>query len=189
MRKAPSHVARRQSDWSTQCSYGGCNHDCVEGGRTMEMDRENKIALFVGAGIGATLMFMLDPGRGARRRALVRDKTTKIFRRSGRAIHDRTQDIGNRLSGTVHEIRAKSASPPTDDQLEERVRAELGHKVEHAKSIEVIVDEGFVTLRGNVLRDELEDVLSAVRDVPGVRKVHSEMQIRSDPGDIPSLQS
>jgi len=155
----------------------------------MELDRENKLALFVGAGLGAALMFMLDPGRGARRRALVRDKTAKIFRRGGRVIHDRTEDIGNRLTGTVHEIRARRAPPPTSHQLEERVRAELGHRVEHPKSIEVIVDDGFVTLRGNVLRDELEDVLRTVRDVPGVRKVHSEMQIRSDPGDIPSLQS
>lgn len=151
--------------------------------------RENKIALFVGAGLGATLMFILDPARGARRRSLVRDKTAKIFRRGGRAIRDRSEDIGNRLSGTVAEIRAKRAPPPTDNQLEERVRAELGHRVEHAKSIDVIAEDGFVTLRGNVLRDELEDVLGTVRDVPGVRKVHSEMLIRSNPGDIPSLQS
>jgi hypothetical protein len=155
----------------------------------MEFDRESKVALFVGAGLGATLMFILDPGRGARRRALVRDKTVKVFRRGGRVIHERGEDIGNRLSGKVAEIRAKKAPAPTNHQLEERVRAELGHNVEHPKSIEVIADDGYVTLRGNVLRDELEDVLSTVRDVPGVRKVHSEMQIRSDPGDIPSLQS
>lgn len=154
----------------------------------MELDRENQIALLVGAAFGAALMFAFDPARGARRRALVRDKTAKMLRRGGRAIHDRGEDIGNRLTGTVAEIRAKSSPPPQNHQLEERVRAELGHKVEHPKSIEVIVDAGFVTLRGNVLRDELEDVLSTVRDVPGVRKVHSEMQIRSDPGDIPSLQ-
>lgn len=156
------------------------------------MDRfskESKIALFIGAGLGATLMFMLDPGRGARRRALVRDKTAKVFRRSGRVIQESSQDIRHRLSGKVAEIRSKNAPPPTNLQLEERVRAELGHNVEHARSIEVIADDGYVTLRGNVLRDELEDVLSTVRDVPGVRKVHSEMQIRSDPGDIPSLES
>jgi gas vesicle protein len=155
----------------------------------MELDRENKIALLVGAAFGAALMFAFDPARGARRRALVRDKAAKALRRSGRAIHDRGEDIGNRLSGTVAEIRAKRAPPPTDHQLEERVRAELGHKVEHPKSIDVIVDDGFVTLSGDVLRDELEDVLGAVRDVPGVRKVHSEMQLRSDQRDIPSLQS
>jgi hypothetical protein len=151
--------------------------------------RESKIALFVGAGLGATLMFILDPARGARRRSLVRDKTAKIFRRGGRAIHDRREDVGNRLSGTFAEIRSRRAPPPTNHQLEERVRAELGHRIEHAKSIEVIAEDGFVTLRGNVLRDELEDALRTVRDVPGVRKVHSEMQIRRDPGDIPSLQS
>jgi len=151
--------------------------------------RENRIGLFVGAALGATLMFILDPARGARRRSLVRDKTAKIFRRGGRAIHDRREDIGNRLTGAVAEIRARGAPPPTNHQLEERVRAELGHRVEHAKAIHVIVDDGYVTLRGNVLRDELKHILGAVRDVPGVRKVHSEMQIRSNPGDIPSLQS
>ena len=155
----------------------------------MEFDREQKIALFVGAGLGAALMFILDPARGARRRSLVRDKTLKVFRRSGRAVHERSEDIGNRLKGSVAELRSKTAPPPTNHQLEERVRAELGHNVEHTKAIEVIADDGYVTLRGNVLRDELEDILSTVREVPGVRKVHSEMQIREAPGDIPSLQN
>jgi hypothetical protein len=155
----------------------------------MEFDREKQIVLFVGAGLGAALMFILDPGRGARRRALVRDKTGRLLRRGGRAIHDRSEDLRNRISGTAAEIRARKLEPPTDHQLEERVRAELGHHVEHSRAIEVFAEDGEVTLRGNVLRDELDDVLSTVRRVNGVRDVRSEMQIRSDPGDIPSLQS
>jgi osmotically-inducible protein OsmY len=154
----------------------------------MEFDREKQIALLVGAGLGAALMFILDPGRGARRRALVRDKTGKLLRRSGRAIHERSEDIRNRIGGTAAELRAKDSTPPTDHQLEERIRAELGHHVEHARAIEVFAENGEVTLRGNVLRDELDDVLGTVRRVNGVREVRSEMQIRSDPGDIPSLQ-
>jgi len=58
----------------------------------MERDRDKQIALFVGAGLGAALMFMLDPARGARRRALVRDKTVKVLRQGGRAIQDRSED-------------------------------------------------------------------------------------------------
>ena len=95
----------------------------------MEFDRENQIALLVGAGLGAALMFILDPGRGARRRALVRDKTGKLLRHSGRAIRDRSEDIRNRISGTAAEIRAKDSTPPTDHQLEERVRAVAAHPV------------------------------------------------------------
>ena len=152
-------------------------------------DRDKEIALLIGAGLGAALMFILDPARGGRRRALVRDKSLKVLRRGGEAIQERTEDIGNRLTGAVAELRGRRASPPTDLQLEERVRAELGHKVEHAKAIEVFAEDGKVTLRGDVLREELDDVLDAVRGVHGVSDVRSEMMVRATPGDIPALQS
>jgi gas vesicle protein len=155
-------------------------------GEAMEIDRRNQIALFVGAGLGAALMFMLDPARGSRRRALVRDKTGKIIRHGGRAIQDRTEDIGNRISGVAAELKAKRLPPPADDQLVERIRAELGHAVEHTRGIEVIAESGNVTLRGYVLRDELEDVLDTARHVNGVRKVRSEMQIKDSAEDIPA---
>ena len=155
-------------------------------GEAMENDRRNQIALFVGAGLGAALMFMLDPARGSRRRALVRDKTGKIIRQGGRAIQDRTEDIGNRIAGVAAELKAKRLPPPADDTLVERIRAELGHAVEHTSAIEVISESGNVTLRGYVLRDELEDVLDTARHVNGVRKVRSEMQIKDSGEDIPA---
>ena len=152
-------------------------------------NRDKELALLIGAGLGAALMFILDPARGGRRRALVRDKSLKALRRGSEAIHERTEDIGNRLTGAVAELRGRRASPPTNLQLEERVRAELGHKVEHARAIEVFAEDGKVTLRGDVLREELDDVLGAVRGVHGVRDVRSEMNVRATPGDIPLLQS
>ena len=151
----------------------------------MERDRDKQIALFVGAGLGAALMFILDPARGARRRALVRDKTVKVLRQSGRAIHDHGEDIGHRLTGVAHEWKAKRLPPPGNDQLEERIRAELGHKVEHSRAITVSAEEGIVTLKGYALRDELEDILDTARHVNGVRRVRSEMQIKDSPEDIP----
>jgi hypothetical protein len=162
--------------------------------RRQEMGRNDRdkelaqLALLIGAGLGAALMFILDPERGGRRRALVRDKSLKTLRRGGEAINERTEDIGNRLTGAVAELRGRRASPPTNLQLEERVRAELGHKVEHAKAIEVFAEDGKVTLRGDVLREELDDVLGTVRGVHGVRDVRSEMNVRATPGDIPALQ-
>jgi hypothetical protein len=151
----------------------------------MERDRDNQNALFVGAGLGAALMFILDPARGARRRALVRDKTVKALRQSSRAIHNRGENIGHRLTGAAHEWKAKRLPPPSNDQLEERIRAELGHKVEHARAIIVAAEDGNVTLKGFALRDELEDILDTARHVNGVRKVRSEMQIKDSPEDIP----
>ncbi|HUQ19075.1 MAG TPA: BON domain-containing protein [Gemmatimonadaceae bacterium] len=151
----------------------------------MEHDREKQIALFVGAGLGAALMFILDPARGSRRRAIVRDKTVKVIRQGGRAIHDRGEDIGNRLTGAAHEWKAKRLPPPANDQLEERIRAELGHNVEHSHAITVTAQDGSVTLGGYGLRDELEDILDTARHVNGVRKVRSEMQIKDSPEQIP----
>jgi osmotically-inducible protein OsmY len=155
----------------------------------IEIGGPSRLALLLGVGLGAALMFILDPDRGARRRALVRDKSVKLLRRGGREIHDRGEDIGNRIAGAAAETRGRLKDAPTNYQLEERVRAELGHHVEHAKAIDVVADEGNVTLRGDVLRDELDDVLDTVRSVRGVREVRSELQLRSTPGDIPSLQN
>ena len=147
----------------------------------MELDREKQLSLFIGAGLGASLMFVLDPTRGARKRALLQGKTGKAY--------DRSEDIGNSLSGVGAEIWARRLPPPTDSQLEKQVRSELGHHIEHGWTIEVVADDGYVTLRGNVLRDELEDAVSTARDVQGVRKVWSEMRVRDQLGDTGSLQS
>jgi hypothetical protein len=152
-------------------------------------DRDKELALLIGAGLGAALMFILDPARGGRRRALVRDKSLKVLRRGSEALQERTEDIGNRLTGAVAELRGRRGSPPTNLQLEERVRAELGHKVENAKAIEVFAEDGKVTLRGDVSREELDDVLDAVRGVHGVRDVRSEMMVnntseRNDSADL-----
>jgi osmotically-inducible protein OsmY len=144
----------------------------------------NRLALLLGVGLGAALMFILDPERGARRRALVRDKSVKLLKKGTRTVRNRGEDIGNRLVGVAAETRGRLKDSPTDDQLEARVRAELGHSIEHPKSIDVVADDGFVTLRGNVLKDEVHDVLEAVRGVRGVRDVRSEMQVQESTADL-----
>lgn len=146
----------------------------------MEFDKEKQLSLFIGAGLGASLMFVLDPTRGTRRRAPMRGNTGKA--------HGGSEDIGKDLSGVGADILARKLPPPTDSQLERRVRSELGHHIEHGWTIEVVADDGYVTLRGNVLQDQLEDAVSTARDVQGVRKVWSEMQVRDQPGDARSLQ-
>jgi hypothetical protein len=147
----------------------------------MEFDKEKQLSLFIGAGLGASLMFVLDPARGTRRRASMRGKTGEA--------HSGSEDIGNSLSGVGAEIWTRKLPPPTNSQLERQVRSELGHHIEHGWTIDVVADDGYVTLRGKVLQDELEDAVSTARDVQGVRKVWSEMQVRDRPGDSRSLQS
>ena len=56
-------------------------------------------ALLTGLGIGAALMYVLDPERGKRRRALVRDKAVSLANQTGRAVAKKSRDLSNRAKG------------------------------------------------------------------------------------------
>jgi hypothetical protein len=53
----------------------------------------------LGAGIGATSMFLLDPARGARRRSLLRDKAMRAQRKTRDVAGATWRDLNNRMTG------------------------------------------------------------------------------------------
>ncbi len=72
------------------------------------------VALLAGLGAGAALMYLLDPDRGNRRRALIRDKMVKINRQTQEAVGGKVKDMSNRAKGMLHE--AKSAFEPKEGE-------------------------------------------------------------------------
>jgi BON domain len=150
------------------------------------MDRN---ALLAGAGLGALLMFMTDPNRGARRRALVRDKAIRGARVGGRALTATAADLANRTRGIAANawgsIRRESVD---DERLIERVRAALGRVCSHPRAIAVEAIDGEVTLRGDVLRLEAEAVLAAARSVRGVSEIVDDLDKYPSAEGVPSLQ-
>ena len=64
------------------------------------------------AGLGAAVMYLMDPDRGNRRRALIRDKAVKLNRQTQEAISGKVHDMTNRAKGMLHE--AKSAMEPEE---------------------------------------------------------------------------
>ncbi len=84
---------------------------------------------------------------------------------------------------------ARTRRPFTNHQLAARICAELDQEVEHARGIQVFADDSQVTLRGIALSDEIDEVLSTVRSIDGVRAVHSEIEVRDTPGMVAALQS
>ena len=72
------------------------------------------IALLAGLGAGAALMYLLDPDRGNRRRALIRDKAVKLNRQTQEAVTGTVKDMTNRAKGMLHE--AKSAINPNEGE-------------------------------------------------------------------------
>jgi hypothetical protein len=57
--------------------------------------------VLTGFGIGASLMYFLDPERGRRRRALVRDQLAHTIRLTRDAAGATRRDVGHRTAGPV----------------------------------------------------------------------------------------
>ena len=139
------------------------------------MNGTEKRALFVGLGVGAALMYLLDPDRGNRRRHLAADQTRKALRRGGRELHDVAEDVKNHARGKVIEARNRMRDEVVDDAvLVERVRAELGHRVERARDIEVTAENGNVILSGTASNAEMERAAEVACHVRGVRCVETQ---------------
>lgn len=114
------------------------------------MDR--RWGLVSGLGLGATLMYLLDPDRGKRRRALVRDKVVHTLNETEDTVRTAACHLGYRMRGLATRTRSRlTHEEVTDEVLFERVRSRLGRAVSHPRSIEVEVIQGHVTLRGPVL--------------------------------------
>jgi hypothetical protein len=76
--------------------------------------------LLVGLGIGAGLMYFLDPERGRTRRAQVKDRAVGLGNDARDAIGGRAQDLSNRATGMYHEARkAMTGGSSTSDDMPE----------------------------------------------------------------------
>jgi uncharacterized membrane protein len=145
-------------------------------------------SLLQGAGLGAALMYVFDPERGRRRRALLADQWEHL----GHSVQDflsKTQrDMRNRATGLTHEARTMFRSGHADDRvLEARVRSKLGRHASHPHALDVEAHDGSVVISGPILANEVNDLLRAVRWVRGVKRVESRLDVHQSQ-DISALQ-
>jgi uncharacterized membrane protein len=148
-----------------------------------------QLALLGGIGLGAAVMYMVDPDRGKRRRALVRDKLVRATHKAPEAISATARDISNRVRGlTAEAASAFSSEDVSDEVLVQRIRSKLGRIVSHPSSIQVAANQGLVVLSGPILTHEVNELLSCIRVVPGVNEVESRLEVHKEAGDVPGLQ-
>ncbi len=82
------------------------------------------VALLGGIGIGAAVMYALDPQGGRRRRALARDKAVSLAKETSKVVGARSRDIGNRAKGVAAEVRSVLAGKGNGgDELRSRSTA------------------------------------------------------------------
>ncbi|NZA27947.1 BON domain-containing protein [Luteimonas sp. SJ-92] len=128
---------------------------------------------------GAAAMYYLDPRLGRSRRARLRDRSLATGHDAEAYARRQVRHAANHVRGALAEARSHlGAHVVSDEQLQARIRAELGHRVERPRAIEVAVTSGHVRLRGEALAGEIEPLLTAVADMPGVHDVDNRLGVR-----------
>ena len=147
-----------------------------------------KIALVGGLGLGAALMYLFDPDRGGKRRALIREKAEGAANKAGEYAEKVSSDLRNRAQEVITETKSIFGHEEvTDDVLMDRVHAKLGDSG-HIGTIDVTAQAGTVILSGRALAKEVPDVLRAVRSVRGVQRVENQLVMHPEPGSAPAQQ-
>ena len=150
------------------------------------MKKRNPLALLGGLGLGAGLMYLLDPDGGRRRRALARDKAVHGLKASGKALGKTSVDLGNRTRGLVAQAGSRLRKGDADVQvLEARVRSSLGRYISHPSAIQVQAEDGRVILSGPVLASEVDTLLHEVKKVKGVHEVENHLEVRESAEGMP----
>src|SRR5712692_6058045 len=86
-----------------------------------------------GVGVGAAMMYLLDPNRGKRRRALVRDQLAHLAKRTPEIVDTTARDLKNRARGMVAEMR--SQDPNRGKRRRALVRDQLAHLAKRTPEI------------------------------------------------------
>jgi hypothetical protein len=142
-------------------------------------------------GLGAGLMYYLDPDRGRSRRTRVRDRILHLLKELDAAVGATAHDLTNRTHGLIAEARSvliHHQDHTPDGVVVARVRSKLGRVVSHPHAIVVTAHRGHVALAGPVLACEVDRLRSAVASVRGVTSVEDRLQVYWQPGDHPALQ-
>lgn len=142
-------------------------------------------------GLGAGLMYFMDPQHGTRRRMMVIDRANRFVNNIDESIDIAVQDARNRARGVLSEMTARlSEQGATPDWiLEERVRSNLGRIGHTTRTLDIRADGGRIHLGGTVLRGHEDAIVRAAARTRGVHGVENNLKVVDTPQDIPALQS
>ena len=146
-------------------------------------------SLLWGAAIGAGLMYFLDPENGNRRKALVRDRVYRLQNKGDEALDTAFNDLRMRTRGMLAKGMAMVSEQDIPDYiLEERIKSRMGFFIRHPGALEVSMQDRTAVLNGDVLENEVGDLIKGVRMVRGVKDVQNHLRVHREAGNIPQLQ-
>ncbi|MDO8299582.1 SRPBCC family protein [Lacisediminimonas sp.] len=154
------------------------------------------LAVLGGMALGAIAMYLTDPEQGRRRRSLLQKTVRNMSSRTGDLANSAWRDASSRFAGlqqSAGRLAGQRSSKPIDDHvLEARVRSKLNRTASSPHAIEVVADQGRITLSGLVEPDEREVVLDLVQSIPGVDAVRVDLDdgargLRRASGGLPLI--
>ncbi len=159
------------------------------------MDKNNKWSLVgsagVGAGLGAGLMYLLDPQGGRGRRAVARDKSVSALKQGGKAAAKTSRHLGNKTKGLVATAGSKlrrSDLAGEGEALLGQVQRKVRRAVSHPTAIEAALEESRVILNGFILASELEGLLTVIEAIEGVTGVQNQLEIHESAADLAAFR-
>lgn len=140
------------------------------------------VMLLLGLMLGAGLMYLLDPDRGRRRRAMLRDRFVHGAHEAEElrdSAASSARHYRNKARGRIVEARARMQDARVEDSvLEGRLRAELGRLIQPVGDIRAEVLDGAVRLTGTIDSEQEAQLVRGLKRVPGVRSVSSHLRGR-----------
>jgi osmotically-inducible protein OsmY len=130
----------------------------------------------LGLAAGAAIAYLFDPVSGRGRRTRLADQLKAEARDAAEEAGRRTRFQAGRLKGAVHDLVASGTDMPENDtELLQKIRSEaVGPSSLSTSDVEIDIANGEVTVRaGTIDETALQDLLSRIRSVTGVRRVHA----------------
>jgi osmotically-inducible protein OsmY len=137
------------------------------------------------AGACAAAMYLFDPDRGKSRRSLLQQRIGGLLRRGSDRAGRKAQYYAGKAQGVKERVAASGDRPlPANDQtLAAKIESEvLGGSAYPKEKLNVTVEDGIVTLRGEV--DHLDQAASLEQEigkVSGVLEVRSFLHLPGEP--------
>ncbi|MCC7446274.1 MAG: BON domain-containing protein [Anaerolineae bacterium] len=140
-------------------------------------------------GIGAGLMYLLDPHTGSQRRATLMNNVNRLANQAGQGSGRNEGYVADKTAeGWAANKERLGVTMVSDEVLGARIRANLRKAVSHPQAINVQVIEGDVILTGDILAREVQALSDYVRSTEGVRSIDNRMNVYESAEGVPSLK-